>query len=120
VIQLSPKILQKLQWVTSCHCNLSYKFEVDTDSNTTCAKLTRISFKRALSTIAVIYLRFLYQIVFLSKYLGDIRPLCLRSQKKAYWIFNCGFLKFYVKKALTTILLFEKYQLTDFTFFLCS
>jgi hypothetical protein len=31
----------KLQWVTICHCRLSYKFEVDTDSDTTCAKLTK-------------------------------------------------------------------------------
>jgi hypothetical protein len=44
----------KLQWVTSCQCNLSYKFEVDTDSDTTFAKLTKISFKRAFYTIAVI------------------------------------------------------------------
>jgi hypothetical protein len=46
--------LQKLQWVTSCYCNLSYKFEVVIDSHTTSAKLTRISFKRALYTIAMI------------------------------------------------------------------
>jgi hypothetical protein len=43
-----------LSEVTSCHCNLSYKFQVDADSDTTCAKLTRISFKRALYTIAMI------------------------------------------------------------------
>jgi hypothetical protein len=31
-----------------------YKFEVDTNSDTTCAKLTKISFKRAFYTIVVI------------------------------------------------------------------
>jgi hypothetical protein len=76
VIQPIPKNLKNLQWVTIGHCSLSYKFEVNTDSDTTCAKLTRISFKRALYTIVVIQLRFLYQIVFLSNYIGDIRPLC--------------------------------------------
>jgi hypothetical protein len=44
----------KITVVTSCHCNRSYKFEVDIDSDTTCAKLTKISFKRAFYTIAVI------------------------------------------------------------------
>jgi hypothetical protein len=39
---------------TICHCRLSYKFEEDTDSDTTCAKLTKISFERAFYTIAVI------------------------------------------------------------------
>jgi hypothetical protein len=41
-------------------------------------------------------------------------------RKKAYWIFSCEFLKFHAKKVLITNLLFEKYQTTDFIFFLCS
>jgi hypothetical protein len=43
VVQPIPKILQILQWVTIGHCSLSYKFEVNADSDITCAKLTRIS-----------------------------------------------------------------------------
>jgi hypothetical protein len=43
-----------------------------------------------------------------------------KSQKVIWWLFSCDFLKFNVKKALTTILLFEKCQTTDFIFFLCS
>jgi hypothetical protein len=35
-------------------------------------------------------------------------------------LFSCDFLKFNVKKALSTILLFEKCQTADFLFFLCS
>jgi hypothetical protein len=76
VVQPIPKILKILQWVTVGHCSLSYKCEVDTDLITTWAKFSRIGLKKALYTIAVIYLRFLYQIVFLPKYIGDIRPLC--------------------------------------------
>jgi hypothetical protein len=45
---------ENLQWVTIGHCSLSYKIEMNTNSDTTCAKLTRISFKRAFYTIAVI------------------------------------------------------------------
>jgi hypothetical protein len=36
--------------------------------------------------------------------------LCQKSQKVIWWLFSCDFLKFNVKKALTTNLLFEKCQ----------
>jgi hypothetical protein len=46
--------------------------------------------------------------------------LCQKSQKDIRWLFSCDFLKFYVKKALTTILLFEnvKQQISYFSYVL--
>jgi hypothetical protein len=44
--------------------------------------------------------------------------LCQKSQKVNWWVFSCDFLKFNVKKAHSTILLFEKCQTIDFIFFL--
>jgi hypothetical protein len=46
--------------------------------------------------------------------------LCQKSQKIIWWLFNCDFLKFNVKKALTTILLFEnvKQQISYFSYVL--
>jgi hypothetical protein len=52
--------------------------------------------------------------------MGDNRSLCLKSQKKTHWVFSCDFLKFNAKKVLITNLLFEKYQTTEFIFFLDS
>jgi hypothetical protein len=40
--------------------------------------------------------------------------LCQKLQKVIWWLFSCDFLKFNVKKALTTNLLFENCQTTDF------
>jgi hypothetical protein len=46
--------------------------------------------------------------------------LCQKSQKDIQWLFSCDFLKFNVKKALTTILLFEnvKQQISYFSYVL--
>jgi hypothetical protein len=48
------------------------------------------------------------------------RLLCQKSQKAKGWLFSYDFLKFNVKKALSTTLLFEKCQTADFIFFLSS
>jgi hypothetical protein len=52
--------------------------------------------------------------------MGNNRSLCKKSQKVTYWLFSYDFPKFAVKKALTTNLLFEKYQTTEPSFFLDS
>jgi hypothetical protein len=44
--------------------------------------------------------------------------LCQKSQKVISWLFSCDFLKFNIKKALTTNLLFEKCQTTKLIIFL--
>jgi hypothetical protein len=43
-----------------------------------------------------------------------------KSQKTKGWLFSYDFLKFNVKKALSTTLLFEKCQTADLLFFLSS
>jgi hypothetical protein len=43
-----------------------------------------------------------------------------KPQKAKGWLFSYDFLKFNVKKALSTTLLFEKCQTADFLFFLSS
>ena len=43
-----------------------------------------------------------------------------KSQKVKGWLFSYDFLKLNAKKALSTTLLFEKCQTTDFIFFLSS
>jgi hypothetical protein len=49
---------------------------------------------------------------------GNNMLLCQKSQKVIWWLFSCDFLKSNVKKALTTNLLFEKCQTTEYIIFL--
>jgi hypothetical protein len=49
---------------------------------------------------------------------GNNILLCQKSQKVIWWLFSCDFLKFNVKKALTTNLSFEKCQTTELIIFL--
>jgi hypothetical protein len=44
--------------------------------------------------------------------------LCQKSQEVIWWLFSGDFLKFNVKKELTTNLLFEKCQPTELIIFL--
>jgi hypothetical protein len=49
---------------------------------------------------------------------GSNRLLWKKSQKAKGWSFSYAFLKLNAKEALSTTLLFEKCQKTDFIFFL--
>jgi hypothetical protein len=49
---------------------------VDTDLDTTCAKLTKIGFKKGILHYSCDLIEVSAPNLFLSRYIGDVRPLC--------------------------------------------